>query len=146
MGTINSLKSVLTQSVLDVLCEKFYIPDAVHPELPGPNARIRNSPTGKIGNFRRFYINSKNKGWMSFSKRAENALHGAIKIHETALISVSYPIYLPDEGEPATLDPEGEGGLEPEPERVLGRIIVMLRETLEPETRELYRRNFSMPE
>ncbi|GKB96884.1 hypothetical protein Tco_0983021, partial [Tanacetum coccineum] len=74
MGTINSLKSVLTQSVLDVLCEKFYIPDAVHPELPGPNARIRNSPTGKIGNFRRFYINSKNKGWMSFSKRAENAL------------------------------------------------------------------------
>ncbi|GJT56316.1 hypothetical protein Tco_0991370 [Tanacetum coccineum] len=45
MGTIDSLKSVLTQSALDALCEKFYIPDAVHPELPGPNARIRNSPT-----------------------------------------------------------------------------------------------------
>ncbi|GKE27139.1 hypothetical protein Tco_1442523, partial [Tanacetum coccineum] len=26
-----------------------------------------------VGNFRRFYINSKNKGWISFSKRAENA-------------------------------------------------------------------------
>ncbi|GJX68407.1 hypothetical protein Tco_0304134 [Tanacetum coccineum] len=131
MSTIDSLKSILTQSALDALCEKFYIPDAVHPELPGPNARIRNSPTGKIGvysrffdfanywiplsqflvdilqyfqinlsqlsviaaakvshfeilcrvhgfiptvgNFHRFYINSKNKGWMSFSKSAENA-------------------------------------------------------------------------
>ncbi|GJZ13692.1 retrovirus-related pol polyprotein from transposon TNT 1-94 [Tanacetum coccineum] len=46
MSTIDSLKSILTQSALDALCEKFYIPDAVHPELPGPNARIRNSPTG----------------------------------------------------------------------------------------------------
>nr|GEX91594.1 hypothetical protein [Tanacetum cinerariifolium] len=131
MGTIDSLKSVLTQSALDALCEKFHIPDVVHPELPGPNARIRNSPTGKIGvysrffdfanyriplsqflidilqyfqinlsqlsviaaakvshfeilcrvhgfvltvgNFRIFYINSENKGWMCFSKRAENA-------------------------------------------------------------------------
>ncbi|GJW24445.1 hypothetical protein Tco_0038256 [Tanacetum coccineum] len=45
MGTIDSLKSVLSQSALDALCEKFYILDAVHPELPGPNARIRNSPT-----------------------------------------------------------------------------------------------------
>ncbi|GJW25571.1 hypothetical protein Tco_0039382 [Tanacetum coccineum] len=129
MGTIDSMKSILTQSALDALCEKFHIPDTVHPELPGPNDRIRNSPTGKIsvysrffdfanyriplsqflidilgyfrinlsqlsmiaaakisyfeilcrvhgfvptvGNFRRFYINSKNKGWMSFSKRSD---------------------------------------------------------------------------
>ncbi|GJX97378.1 hypothetical protein Tco_0353176, partial [Tanacetum coccineum] len=27
------------------LCEKFHIPDAVHPELPGRNDRIRNNPT-----------------------------------------------------------------------------------------------------
>ncbi|GKB25093.1 hypothetical protein Tco_0864494 [Tanacetum coccineum] len=131
MGTIDSLKSVLTQSALDALCEKFYIPDVVHPQLSGRNERIHNSPTGKIGvysrffdfanyqiplsyilvnvlayfrinlsqlsvitaakvshfeilcrvhgfeptvgNFRRFYTNSKNKGWMSFSKRSENA-------------------------------------------------------------------------
>ncbi|GKB70412.1 hypothetical protein Tco_0931824 [Tanacetum coccineum] len=131
MGTIDSMKYVLTQSALDALCEKFHIPDVVHPELPGRNDRIRNSPAGKIGvyskffyfanyrvplsqflvdifeyfqinlsqlsiiaaakvshfeilccvhgfvptigNFRRFYINSKNKGWMPFSKCAENA-------------------------------------------------------------------------
>ncbi|GJW72539.1 hypothetical protein Tco_0129456 [Tanacetum coccineum] len=49
MGTIDSMKSVLTQSALDALCEKFHIPDVVHPELPGRNDRICNSPAGKIG-------------------------------------------------------------------------------------------------
>nr|GEW40928.1 transposase (putative), gypsy type [Tanacetum cinerariifolium] len=131
MGTVDSIKYVLTQSALDALCEKYHIPDVVHLELLGHNDRIRNSPTGKIGvysrffdfanyrfplsqflvdvltyfrinlsqlsviaaakvshfeilcrvngfvpavgNFRRFYINSKNKDWMSFSKRSDNA-------------------------------------------------------------------------
>nr|GEX36952.1 hypothetical protein [Tanacetum cinerariifolium]GEX40007.1 hypothetical protein [Tanacetum cinerariifolium] len=45
MGTIDSLKFVLTQSALDDLCEKYYSPDAVYPKLLGPNARIRRSPT-----------------------------------------------------------------------------------------------------
>ncbi|GKC18877.1 hypothetical protein Tco_1021027 [Tanacetum coccineum] len=45
MGTIDSMNSILTQFALDALCEKFHIPDTVHPELPGPNDRIRNSPT-----------------------------------------------------------------------------------------------------
>ncbi|GKA80514.1 hypothetical protein Tco_0787206 [Tanacetum coccineum] len=49
MGTFDSLKYILTQSALDDLCEKYYIADALHPELPGPNARIRRSTTGKIG-------------------------------------------------------------------------------------------------
>nr|GEY73433.1 hypothetical protein CTI12_AA620880 [Tanacetum cinerariifolium] len=40
------MKSILTQSALDALCEKFHILDTVHPELPSPNDRIRNSPTG----------------------------------------------------------------------------------------------------
>ncbi|GJX75071.1 hypothetical protein Tco_0313666 [Tanacetum coccineum] len=44
MGTIDSVKSILTQSALDALCEKFYIPNTVHPELPGRNDRIRNCP------------------------------------------------------------------------------------------------------
>ncbi|GJT04604.1 hypothetical protein Tco_0839066 [Tanacetum coccineum] len=57
MGTIDSMKSILTQSALDVLCEKFHIPNTVHTELPGHNDRIRNSPAG----------------WMSFSKRSDNA-------------------------------------------------------------------------
>ncbi|GJZ11178.1 hypothetical protein Tco_0545937 [Tanacetum coccineum] len=37
------MKSVLAQSALNVLCEKFHIPDVVHPELPGRNDRICNS-------------------------------------------------------------------------------------------------------
>ncbi|GJS13775.1 hypothetical protein Tco_0408247 [Tanacetum coccineum] len=48
MGTIDSMKSILTQSALDVLCEKFHIPDTVHPKLPGRNDRIQNSPTIKL--------------------------------------------------------------------------------------------------
>ncbi|GKC26244.1 hypothetical protein Tco_1033538, partial [Tanacetum coccineum] len=51
MGTIDSMKSVLTQSALDALCEKFHILDVVHSELPGRNDRIRNSPTSNIGFF-----------------------------------------------------------------------------------------------
>ncbi|GJR34518.1 hypothetical protein Tco_1210202 [Tanacetum coccineum] len=49
MGTIDDMKSSLTQSALDALCEKFHIPRTVHTELPGRNQRIRNTPTGKIG-------------------------------------------------------------------------------------------------
>nr|GEV86692.1 hypothetical protein [Tanacetum cinerariifolium] len=49
MGSTDDIKSTLTQSALDALCEKFHIPDTVHPELPGHNNRIRNSPTDKIG-------------------------------------------------------------------------------------------------
>ncbi|GJY35383.1 hypothetical protein Tco_0420761 [Tanacetum coccineum] len=49
------MKSVLTQSALDALCEKFHIPDTVHPKLPGPNDRIRNSPTSKIGVYSRCF-------------------------------------------------------------------------------------------
>nr|GEV66996.1 hypothetical protein [Tanacetum cinerariifolium] len=45
LGTIDSMKSILTQSALDVLYEKFHIPDIVHHELPGLNDRIRSSPT-----------------------------------------------------------------------------------------------------
>nr|GEU54829.1 transposase (putative), gypsy type [Tanacetum cinerariifolium] len=38
------MKSILTQSALDALCETFHIPDTVYPKLLGPNDRIRNSP------------------------------------------------------------------------------------------------------
>ncbi|GJY13597.1 hypothetical protein Tco_0382906 [Tanacetum coccineum] len=124
--------SFVNLGLSDAFCQKYHIPDTVHPELPGPNQNIRNSPAGKIaiytrffdfanfriplfrfladvleyfrinlsqlsaiaaakishfeilchvhgyvstvGLFRRFYVNSKNKGWLSFSKRSENAL------------------------------------------------------------------------
>ncbi|GKD53447.1 hypothetical protein Tco_1286834 [Tanacetum coccineum] len=55
MGTIGDMKSSLTQSALDALCEKFHISRIVHPELPGRNQRIHNSPTGKIGVYTRFF-------------------------------------------------------------------------------------------
>nr|GEX56727.1 hypothetical protein [Tanacetum cinerariifolium] len=42
MSSIDDIESILTQSGLDALCEKFHIPPTVHPELPGHNSRIRN--------------------------------------------------------------------------------------------------------
>nr|GFA07795.1 hypothetical protein [Tanacetum cinerariifolium] len=47
MGTVDSIKSILTQYALNALCEKYDIPDTVHPKLPGHNDRIRNSPADK---------------------------------------------------------------------------------------------------
>nr|GEV31965.1 hypothetical protein [Tanacetum cinerariifolium] len=47
MGSIDSIKSILTKHALDVLCKKYYIHDTVHPELPGRNDRIQNSPSVK---------------------------------------------------------------------------------------------------
>nr|GEU35486.1 hypothetical protein [Tanacetum cinerariifolium] len=44
MGLIYDIKSTLTQTALDAFCEKYHVPGAVHPELPGPNQSIRNSP------------------------------------------------------------------------------------------------------
>ncbi|GJQ95573.1 hypothetical protein Tco_0006712 [Tanacetum coccineum] len=55
LSSIDDIKSTLTQSALDALCEKFHIPNTVHPELPGHNNWIRNSPTDKIGVFTRFF-------------------------------------------------------------------------------------------
>ncbi|GJZ17523.1 hypothetical protein Tco_0553646 [Tanacetum coccineum] len=92
MGSVMDIKSVLTQKALDCFCETYHIPVEVHPQLPGPNQTIHEMPTGKIvarvshfkilcrihrieptvGLFRCFYVNSKNKGWMSFSKRPDS--------------------------------------------------------------------------
>nr|GFA07212.1 hypothetical protein [Tanacetum cinerariifolium] len=47
MGTIDSVKSILTQSALDAMCEKYYIHNVVHHELLDRNDRICNSPTFK---------------------------------------------------------------------------------------------------
>nr|GEV02510.1 hypothetical protein [Tanacetum cinerariifolium] len=45
MGSLDDIKSILNQSALDAICEKFHISRTVHPDLPGLNSRIRNSPT-----------------------------------------------------------------------------------------------------
>nr|GEW99269.1 transposase (putative), gypsy type [Tanacetum cinerariifolium] len=55
MGTIDSIKSVLTQSALYASCERFHIPDLVHPELPDHSDKILNSPVGRIGVYSRFF-------------------------------------------------------------------------------------------
>ncbi|GJV57821.1 hypothetical protein Tco_1458826 [Tanacetum coccineum] len=94
MGNITDIKYVLSQKNLDIFYKNFHIPDEVHPLLPSRNQTIHEMPTGKIGVYTRFfefsnfrlplstflvdvlsgvvllfYVNSKNKGWMSFSKR-----------------------------------------------------------------------------
>ncbi|GKB25961.1 hypothetical protein Tco_0865362 [Tanacetum coccineum] len=55
MGFIDDIKSTLTQSALDALCEKIHIPHTFHPVLPGRNDRICNSPAGKTGVYTRFF-------------------------------------------------------------------------------------------
>ncbi|GJY52495.1 hypothetical protein Tco_0443342 [Tanacetum coccineum] len=97
---IRDIKSTLTQRALQFFFETYHIPDEVHPQLPNPNRTIHEMPTDKIGVytrffdtakvshfevlchvhgfeptvglFRCFYVNSKNKGWVSFSKRPGN--------------------------------------------------------------------------
>ncbi|GKC96011.1 hypothetical protein Tco_1161453 [Tanacetum coccineum] len=55
MNLIYDVTSTLTQTALDVFCQNYHIPDTIHPELPGPNQNIRNSPAGKIGVYTRFF-------------------------------------------------------------------------------------------
>nr|GEU44549.1 copia protein [Tanacetum cinerariifolium] len=48
MSSIYNVTSNLTQKALDAFCQKYHIPNTVHPELPHPNQNIRNSPTASI--------------------------------------------------------------------------------------------------
>ncbi|GJW55221.1 hypothetical protein Tco_0099306 [Tanacetum coccineum] len=163
MSSIYDVTSTLTQIALDAFCQKYHIPDTVHPELPGPNQNTCNSPASKIGvytrffdfaNFRiplsrflvdvlqyfrinlsqlsviaaakishfeilcrvhgyvltiglfhRFYVNSKNKGWLSFSKHSENAPFSEPFLRPVGLSRYYdlddniYPTFLLDAGE-----------------------------------------------
>ncbi|GKD02983.1 hypothetical protein Tco_1177957 [Tanacetum coccineum] len=133
MSAITDVKCVLTQKALAAFCNKFHIPEEVHPVLPNQNDTMHEKPARKIGLytrffyftnfrlplstflvdvlrhfrinisqlsviraakvshfeilclvygiiqtvglFRCFYVNSKKSGWMSFSKRSDNASH-----------------------------------------------------------------------
>ncbi|GKD65641.1 hypothetical protein Tco_1307749, partial [Tanacetum coccineum] len=55
MSSICDVKSTLTQAALDAFCQKYHIPNSVHPELPAPNQSIHDSPAGKIGVYTRFF-------------------------------------------------------------------------------------------
>ncbi|GJW92521.1 hypothetical protein Tco_0170074 [Tanacetum coccineum] len=54
MGSITSLKCVLTQEHLDAICAKYFVPEEVHPQLPSPDATMHERPTGKVGMYTRF--------------------------------------------------------------------------------------------
>nr|GEU71912.1 transposase (putative), gypsy type [Tanacetum cinerariifolium] len=95
MDSIDDMKSTLTQSALDALCEKFiflilftlnYLAVTIGSVIVSPLSVIAAAKVSHfeilcrvhgfistVGNFRRFYIHSKNKGWMSFSKRSDTA-------------------------------------------------------------------------
>ncbi|GJX03676.1 hypothetical protein Tco_0189592 [Tanacetum coccineum] len=92
-GSITDIKFALTEKALRIFCETYHILDVVHPQLPNLDQTIHEMPTGKIGLsvigaakvshfevlcrahgfeptvglFRCLYVNSKNKGWMSFT-------------------------------------------------------------------------------
>nr|GEW32254.1 hypothetical protein [Tanacetum cinerariifolium] len=45
---ITNIKSVLTRKAFKNFCQKFHIPEDVHPQLPSPNHTIHEMPVGKI--------------------------------------------------------------------------------------------------
>ncbi|GJZ57295.1 hypothetical protein Tco_0612789 [Tanacetum coccineum] len=55
MGSITSLKCVLTQEHLDAICAKYFVPEEVHPQLPSSYATMHERPTGKVGMYTRFF-------------------------------------------------------------------------------------------
>ncbi|GJX87059.1 hypothetical protein Tco_0337833 [Tanacetum coccineum] len=55
MGSITSLKYVLTQEHLDAICAKYFILEEVHPQLPSSDATMHERPTGKVGMYTRFF-------------------------------------------------------------------------------------------
>ncbi|GKB00761.1 hypothetical protein Tco_0828754 [Tanacetum coccineum] len=55
MGSITSLKCVLTQEHLNTVCTKYFVPEEVHPQLPNPDATMHERPTGKVGIYTRFF-------------------------------------------------------------------------------------------
>ncbi|GKD19243.1 hypothetical protein Tco_1208401 [Tanacetum coccineum] len=55
MGSITSLKCVLTQEHLNAICAKYFVPEEVHPQLPSPDATMHERPAGKIGMYTRFF-------------------------------------------------------------------------------------------
>ncbi|GKD32754.1 hypothetical protein Tco_1248263, partial [Tanacetum coccineum] len=55
MGSITSIKCVLTQEHLDAICAKYFVPEEVHPQLPSADATMHERPAGKVGMYTRFF-------------------------------------------------------------------------------------------
>ncbi|GJS28592.1 hypothetical protein Tco_0489212, partial [Tanacetum coccineum] len=55
MSAITDIKCVLSQKAFDAFCEKFHIPEEVHPVLPNQGDTMHERPAGKIGLYTRFF-------------------------------------------------------------------------------------------
>ncbi|GJR20711.1 hypothetical protein Tco_0969238 [Tanacetum coccineum] len=55
MSAITDIRCVLTQKALDAFCDKFHIPEEVHPVLPNQNDTMHERPVGKIRLYTRFF-------------------------------------------------------------------------------------------
>ncbi|GJT65921.1 hypothetical protein Tco_1017401 [Tanacetum coccineum] len=55
MGSITSIKYVLTQEHLDAICAKYFVPEEVHPQLPSSDATMHERLTGKVRMYTRFF-------------------------------------------------------------------------------------------
>ncbi|GJX56133.1 hypothetical protein Tco_0286030, partial [Tanacetum coccineum] len=55
MSSITDIKCVLSQKAFDAFCEKFHIPEEVHPVLPSRGDTMHERPAGKIGLYTRFF-------------------------------------------------------------------------------------------
>nr|GEV05345.1 hypothetical protein [Tanacetum cinerariifolium] len=51
MSSITDIKFVLTWKAFNIFCQKFHIPEDVHPQLPSPNHTIHEMHVGKIEPF-----------------------------------------------------------------------------------------------
>ncbi|GJZ93285.1 hypothetical protein Tco_0665350 [Tanacetum coccineum] len=55
MSSITSIKCVLTQEHLDAVCSKYFVPEEIHPQSPGPDDTMHERPTGKVRMYTRFF-------------------------------------------------------------------------------------------
>ncbi|GJU67626.1 hypothetical protein Tco_1253885, partial [Tanacetum coccineum] len=53
--TITDIKCVLSQRAFGIFCEKFHIPEEVHPVLPDRDSTMHERPAEKIGLYTRFF-------------------------------------------------------------------------------------------
>ncbi|GJU64278.1 hypothetical protein Tco_1246113 [Tanacetum coccineum] len=77
---LEDVVSTISVEYLQGFTSEFYIPESLHPELPGPEETIVDFPEGKVGVYTEFFEFANYRipisqflfyilGWMSFSKR-----------------------------------------------------------------------------
>ncbi|GJV05463.1 hypothetical protein Tco_1343119 [Tanacetum coccineum] len=53
--TLEQAVSIISQEYLQLFCSDYFIPESLHPELPGPEDAIVNFPEGKIDVYYKFF-------------------------------------------------------------------------------------------